>query len=119
MDIEDFHQVENENGEAADKKPKRQKKTLEQRIAAKEAELKKLKAQAKGEERKARTKRLIETGATIENALGIEFSEKVDREILQGVLLERHGRNDGSEWTWAEAIARACIEKGVGSNHES
>ena len=58
---------------------KRQRKTLEQRIAAKEEELKKLKKQAANEARKARNHRLITSAATIEAESGYELDENVAR----------------------------------------
>ena len=88
-------------------KPKRAKKTIDQQIAEAEERLRKLKKKQRNEERAARTHRLVETGAVVEAALGIEFIEKEDRERLQRILTKRRVRSDGSMWTWAEAIAQA------------
>ena len=88
-------------------KPKRAKKTIDQQIAEAEERLRKLKKKQRNEERAARTHRLVETGAVVEAALGIEFIEKEDRERLQRILTKRRERSDGSMWTWAEAIAQA------------
>lgn len=70
-------------------KPKRQRKTLEQRIAAKEQELKKLKAQARGAERKARTHRLVTSAATIEAEAGhVELDETIARWLGRALATE-------------------------------
>ena len=87
-------------------RPARGRRTLEQRIAAKEDELRRLKAQARDEERKARTKRLIETGAVVEKALGTQFTDTRDRERLERTLTVARRQSDGSTVTWAELIAR-------------
>ena len=88
-------------------KPKRAKKTIDQQIAEAEEHLKKLKRKQRNEERAARTHRLVETGAVVEAALGVEFTEKVDRERLAAVLREPHKYDGGGTWTWADAIADA------------
>lgn len=54
--------------------------------------------------RKARTKRLIEVGATVEAALGAEFPEKVDRENLYTTLTEIKKNQSGYEYTLARMI---------------
>lgn len=70
-------------------RPKRQRKTLEQRIAAKEQELKKLKAQARSAERKARTHRLVTSAATIEAEAGhVELDETLARWLGQALAAE-------------------------------
>lgn len=86
---------------------KRAKKSIDQQIAEAEERLRKLKRRQRNEERAARTHRLVETGAVVEAALGIEFIDKADRERLMGVLTERHRRDDGQTWTWADALAHA------------
>lgn len=97
-------------------KRKRVKKTLEQQVAETEEHLKKLKAKQRAEARAARTHRLVETGAVVEKALGIEFTEKGDREQLLRVLCKTRRRNDGSTWTWAEAIAQAYSDSVTGGD---
>lgn len=70
-------------------RPKRQRKTLEQRIAAKEQELKKLKRQARNEERKARTHRLVTSAATIEAEAGhVELDETMARWLGRALAAE-------------------------------
>lgn len=102
--------------QAAKPKRKRVKKTLEQQVAETEEHLKKLKAKQRAEARAARTHRLVETGAVVEKALGIEFTEKGDREQLLRVLCKTRRRNDGSAWTWAEAIAQAYSDSVTGGD---
>lgn len=92
-------------------KPKRVKKTIDQQIAETEERLKKLKKKQRNEERAARTHRLVETGAVVEAALGIEFTEKVDRERLSAILRESHKHDGGGTWTWAGAIADAYSKR--------
>ena len=84
---------------------KRQRKTLEQQIEAKREELRKLEQRARNEERKARTKRLIEVGAIVEGALGIEFIEKDDRERLARLLARTRRTGDGSAQTLGRGLA--------------
>ncbi len=84
----------------------RSRKSIDQQIAETEERLRKLRAQAKSAERKARTKRLIETGAVVEKALGIELAEQADRERLLAVLCKPRTGNDGGTWTWASELAR-------------
>lgn len=93
-------------------KRKRVKKTLDQQVAEAEERLKKLKAK----QRAARTHRLVETGAVVEKALGIEFTEKGDREQLLRVLCKTRRRSDDSTWTWAEAIAQAYSDSVAGGD---
>lgn len=70
-------------------RPKRQRKTLEQRIAAKEQELRKLKQQARNEERKARTRRLVTSAATIEAEAGhVELDETIARWLGRALAAE-------------------------------
>lgn len=94
---------------------KRTARTLDQRIAAKEDELKKkeselraLKKKARDEERRARTKRLVEVGATVESALGMELDER-GRKALYAWLTDVHKSTKGGTWTLAE---RFRIESG-------
>ena len=88
-----------------DPKPKRVRKNLDQQIAATEEKLRKLKAKRRSDKEKARRHRLIETGAVVEAATGIQFIEKADRERLSAILRETHQHDDGGTWTWADAIA--------------
>lgn len=118
MDLNEFTSIDgaqrSDNTFAADAgtqpaKPKRKrvKKTIDQQVAEAEEHLKKLKRKQRNEERAARTHRLVETGAVVEAALGVEFTEKVDRERLSAVLREPHKYDGGGTWTWADAIADA------------
>ena len=61
-------------------KPKRRRKTIDQQIAEAEQRLRKLKQQARNEERKARTHRLVTSAATIEAEAGrVELDETIAR----------------------------------------
>ena len=82
---------------------------LKQRQAQLKAQEKKLLAQKSKAERNARTKRLIEVGAIIEKALGIEFDTPEKKIKLQNLLLqERSGRNN-STYSYA-SFFRSQIE---------
>lgn len=78
------------------------KRSITERIAeieTKENELKqkkkKLKAELSKQTRNARTKRLIEIGAIVEKALGIELDTPEKREKLLSLMIqERPGRNN-------------------------
>ena len=66
--------------ETPPEKPKRRRKTIDQQIAEAEQRLKKLKRQARNEERKARTRRLVTSAATIEAEAGrVELDETIAR----------------------------------------
>ncbi len=74
-------------------------KSLEQRIADLKKKQEQLKAQEKmlktkqsQKARKERTKRLIEVGAVLEKACGMEFTTKEDRERLLSILTEENGQ---------------------------
>lgn len=103
-------------GNAAAPKRTRVRKTVDQQIAETEERLRRLKAQARSEERKARTKRLIETGAVVESALGMELATQEQREALAAVLREERAGNDGSRWTWAAAISDAVTKRADGGD---
>lgn len=100
-----------------------ERKSINERIAALEekekqlkAQKKKLKAQQSQAERKARTKRLIETGAVLEKALGISLDTEAKRQALLDILIqERPGRN-GSTYSYA-AYFRKSIE-GISDKYE-
>ena len=66
-------------GDGSAARPARQRKTIEQRIAAEEEKLRKLRAQARSMERKARNHRLITSAATIEAEAGVELDERTAR----------------------------------------
>lgn len=92
--------------------PKRVRKSVDQQIAEAEERLRKLKAKKSSEDRKARTKRLIETGAVVEKALGAEFASQESREALLAVLCEARPRKNGDgTWTWGGEISRAVAER--------
>lgn len=66
--------------ETPHEKPKRRRKTIDQQIAEAEQRLRKLKQQARNEERKARTHRLVTSAATIEAEAGrVELDETIAR----------------------------------------
>lgn len=116
----DGHGLDGVNGAAGDARqaqqetprPKRARKSVDQQIAEAEERLRKLRAQKSNAERKARTKRLIETGAVVEKALGAELVSTEAREALLAVLCEEHQRKDGSgTWTWGAEIALKLSER--------
>ena len=95
-----------------------ERKSIEERIAALEeresqlkAQKKKLKAQQSQRERKARTKRLIETGAVVEKALGVDFTETEDRKALLEVLTETRTTQNGHSYTLSKMIVDALQKK--------
>lgn len=70
-------------------KPKRRRKTIDQQIAEAEQRLKKLKRQARNEERKARTHRLVTSAATIEAEAGrVELDETIARWLGRALAAE-------------------------------
>lgn len=92
--------------------PKRVRKSVDQQIAEAEERLRKLKAKKSTADRKARTKRLIETGAVVEKALGAEFASQESREALLAVLCEDRPRKNGDgTWTWGGEISREVAER--------
>lgn len=68
---------------------------------------KKLQAEKKKDERAKRTRRLIQVGAILESAAGVEFSEDEDRLILTDIL----NTKNNSGITFGEVIARAYKQK--------
>lgn len=87
------------------------KRTVDERIAAldEQAEVikarkQKLLAQKKEQDRKARTHRLIETGAIVEKALGMEFNTPEMRQRLLDVLLQEVVDRNGNKTSWAQFI---------------
>lgn len=96
-----------------------QRRSVDERIAALEekekqlkAQKKKLKAQQSQAERKARTKRLIETGAVLEKALGISLDTEAKRQALLDLLIHKRPGRNGSTYTYA-SFFRAEIENRV------
>lgn len=72
----------------AEARPREEKiAALEKEIEAKKAQIQRLKNLEKEKERKARTKRLIEIGKAVENALG-GLVEKEDLPALKVLLVE-------------------------------
>lgn len=87
------------------------KRTVDERIAAldEQAEVikarkQKLLAQKKEQDRKARTHRLIETGAIVEKALGMEFNTPEMRQRLLDVLLQEVVDRNGNKTSLAQFI---------------
>ncbi len=75
--------------ETPPEKPKRRRKTIDQQIAEAEQRLRKLKRQARNEERKARTHRLVTSAATIEAEAGrVELDETIARWLGQTLAAE-------------------------------
>jgi hypothetical protein len=84
---------------------------LEKEIAQKKERLKQEKAKLKAQERKARNHRLIEVGATIESALGIEFMRSIDIKHLHEALTEKRMGSSGYEYTVSSMIVNAILKK--------
>lgn len=83
-------------------------RSIEERLAeieAKENRLKqqkkKLKAEQSKKARNARTKRLIEIGAIVEKALGIELDTPGKREKLLNLLIEEREARNGNTYSYA------------------
>lgn len=75
--------------ETPTEKPQRRRKTIDQQIAEAEQRLRKLKRQARNEERKARTRRLVTSAATIEAEAGrVELDETIARWLGQVLAAE-------------------------------
>lgn len=97
------------------------KKTIDERIADIEArenklkqQKKKLKAEQSKQARNARTKRLIEVGAIVEKALGVEFDSPEKKEKLLSILTqERQGRN-GSIYSYGSYFREQIEEQSNG-----
>ena len=98
-------------------------KTIDERIADIEArenrlkqQKKKLKAEQSKQARNARTKRLIEVGAIIEKALGIELDTPEKKEkLLQILIQERNGRND-TTYTYGSYFREQIEKQSSGQN---
>ena len=85
----------------------RSKKSFDERIDAKESEIQKyrekaeqlmaqkkqLEKQKKAADRKARTKRLIEIGASVESVLGREFTDGDYIRLMNFLRLQEHNGN--------------------------
>lgn len=96
--------------ETPHEKPKRRRKTIDQQIAEAEQRLKKLKRQARNEERKARTRRLVTSAATIEAEAGrVELDETIAR-WLGRALAEELAKPDSE--IARHVSARASYEGG-------
>lgn len=80
------------------------------RAAALKKELRDLEKKKAAAERKARTHRLVEVGAILEQAAGMAFDSEDLRRALSDVLNGQSGGVDanGREVTVAETIAGAC-----------
>jgi hypothetical protein len=84
---------------------------LKEREALIKEQIKQEKAKLKAQERKARNHRLIEVGATIESALGIEFTKSVDIKHLYEALTEKRVGGSGYEYTVSSMIVNAILKK--------
>lgn len=98
-------------------------KTIDERIADIEArenrlkqQKKKLKAKQSKQARNARTKRLIEVGAIVEKALGMELDTPEKKEkLLQILVQERRGR-DNSTYTYGSYFHDQIDKQSGGQN---
>lgn len=101
------------------------KRTDQERIAElqqKKAKIieqeKKLKAKIAKEERNKRTKRLVETGAVIESALGMQFDTKEEREKLLHVLTCARESQNGNSFSLANFIVQNYQSYNVTNENE-
>lgn len=94
----------------AKKRAAAEKKAAE--AAAIKKEIRKLEQRQAAAERKARTHRLVEVGAILEQATGLTFDTEDSRAILSEVL------NDGSTSTRGEDIAAACGSRQGGGQQQ-
>ena len=78
------------------------------RAAALKKELKDLERKKAAAERKARTHRLVEVGAILEQAAGMTFDTEDLRRALSEVLNEQTADANGGQYTFASLIAGAC-----------
>lgn len=77
---------------------------IERKQAQLQAKAKLLKSKKTEQERKARTKRLIEVGAIIEKCLDMEFKTPEQRQKLLQLLTEEVSLRNGEISTWAKAM---------------
>lgn len=78
------------------------------RAAALKKELRDLERKKAAAERKARTHRLVEVGAILEQAAGMAFDSEDLRQALSDVLNEPTAGANGGQSTLAKMIANAC-----------
>lgn len=71
-------------------------KKLEEKKQQLEARIRQEKAKAKEAERKARTHRLIQVGAILEEAVGIVFETEEQRKALSEILNRKSSTGDGT-----------------------
>ena len=88
------------------------------RAAALKKELRDLERKKAAAERKARTHRLVEVGAILEQTSGMTFDTEDSRAILSEVLNQRLRYNDGSTSTRGEDIAAACGSRQGGGQQQ-
>ena len=77
---------------------------LKERERILKEQIKREQAKINARNRKVRTKRLIEVGATLENALGVEFPEPNDRQNLYEALTKIRTNQSGYEYNLAKMI---------------
>lgn len=82
------------------------------RAAVLKKELKDLEKKKAAAERKARTHRLVEIGAILEQATGLAFDTEDSRRALSTALNEQLYYSNGEAFTRGGDIARACGEPG-------
>lgn len=78
------------------------------RAAVLKKELRDLERKKAAAERKARTHRLVEVGAILEQAAGMAFDSEDLRQALSDVLNEQTADANGGQYTFASLIAGAC-----------
>ena len=100
----------------AKKRAAAEKKAAE--AAAIKKEIRRLEQKQAAAERKARTHRLVEVGAILEQATGLTFDTEDRRAILSEVLNQRLRYNDGSASTRGEDIAAACGSRQGGGQQQ-
>ena len=77
---------------------------LKERERILKEQIKREQAKINARNRKVRTKRLIEVGATLETALGVEFPEPNDRQNLYEALTKIRTNQSGYEYNLAKMI---------------
>lgn len=77
---------------------------LQKRQAQLKAKEKALKAKQSQADRKARTKRLIEVGAIVEKAIGLEIDSQARKDKLLEILTKERPGKQGSTYTYGNTF---------------
>lgn len=91
------------------------------RAATLKKELRDLERKKAAADRKARTHRLVEVGAVLEQAAGMPFDTEELRRALSDVLNEQTADANGNLLTFGELIAGACrtaLKRGQSERHD-